>query len=223
MQKPRMIRLARILVLPRDVFDEIRERAPFSLPFWTILAASLVCFLFVFISYDDLTVSTVQDDGTIASVVSYDNIFHSGIGAVYVWVWDSIWTCCIFLVWTCYYWVVGKVLNVVTSWRNWFGFTCWTAVPAILGSIADALYFELTSNGPVVSFALLPWFHLSPNPNALVGVYWIPISLIWTLYIAVNGFMRWTEKSFKTSLMVVLPSVVAVALLQFLPGAFLSP
>ncbi len=217
-----MIRLARILVSPRDVFDEIREKTTYALPFFTILAASLVCLLSVFISYDDLTVSAVQDDGTIARVVSFDNIFHSGIGAVYVWVWDSIWTCCIFLVWTSYYWVAGKLLNVVTSWRNWFGFTCWTAVPAILGSIADALYFELTSIGPVVSFALLPWYYLSFNSDALISVYWIPIPLVWTLYIAVNGFTNWTGKNLKTGLMVVLPSVVVVALLQFVPWMFFS-
>lgn len=35
--------------------------------------------------------------------------------------------------------------------------------------------------------------------------------------------MSWTEKDLKTSLMVVLPSVVAVALLQLVPVVFFSP
>lgn len=128
-----------------------------------------------FINYEDVTAGVWQDDGTVVDRVSYDNLFFLGTGAVYVWVWDAVWTTFIFLVWTSYYWVAGKLLNVDASWRNWLGFTCWTAVPAILGSVADVLYFKLTGYDPFVLFTSFPWFRLSPNSNALVGIYWIPI------------------------------------------------
>ena len=207
-----MIRLARILVSPRQVFDGMRDKATFAWPLWSILIVSFVCLLLIFINYDDVKAGVPQHDGTVADEVDLDLVFFMGTGAVVVWVWNVISTLCILLVWASYYWVAGKVLKLDTGWGKWWGFTCWTAVPAILGSIAEVLYFNLAGRDPYVSFALFPWFAWGGGPS--LGLYWIPISFIWMLFIAVNGVMSWTDKNLWISLAIVLPIVVLFALQQ---------
>lgn len=211
-----MIRLARILVSPRDVFNKIRDTTPFALPFFSILIVAFLCLVVQSINYDNVTVGVLQDDGSVVSKVSNDLVLYFGFGAVVVWVWSAIWISCICLGWSVYYWAAGKLLSVDKGWRHWFGFACWTAVPAILGLVADTLYLSFASSGPFLLFSSFPFELLAVNH---VRVYWIPVFLIWTAYIAVHGFMSWTERNLSTSLMVVLPSVVAVGLLQYAPMA----
>ena len=206
-----MIRLARILVSPRQVFDGMRDKATFALPLWSILIVAFVCLLLIFINYDDVTAGVLQDDGTVMREVDPQLVFFLGTGAVVVWAWSSILSVCLLLAWASYYWVAGKVLRVDVGWRNWFGFACWTAVPGILGSVADLFVAKLGGPNPPITFSSLPgmigWFGTTH-----FEVYWIPFSLVWTLYIAVNGIMSWTQKSLLTSLAIVTPTIVLAAL-----------
>ena len=188
------------------------------MPLCTILIVWFVCLVFIFVNSDDVTAGVLQDDGTVVDKLDIDLVLFMGTGAVVVWVWNVILTLCILLVWTSYYWVAGKVLKLDTGWRKWWGFTCWTAVPAILGSIAEVLYFNLAGRDPYVSFALFPWFAWGDGPS--LGLYWIPLSFVWTLFIAVNGVMSWTDKSLWISLTIVLPTVVLLALQQIAVVAF---
>lgn len=216
-----MYRLLRIFVLPREVFNESRGQTSYALPLWSILIVGFVCLWLSLMTIDDVTVERMLDDGTVVSSVSFERVLDFGSGPAYVGIVDAIWTFCILLVWTSYFWVASKVLSVDIGWRQWLGFTSWTALPDILGSIADICYDKYANVDLYITFSSFPLFPLSAISQ--IVVYWIPISLIWTLYIAVNGVMSWTERSLLTSLLVVLPSVVAVALLQFVPGVFLVP
>ena len=82
----------------------------------------------------------------------------SVLGAVFVSVWGSIWTLILFSVWAGYYWVVGKILGVKSDWRNWFGFTCWTAVPTVLGSLFGMVLFKLATTELAEIFRPYPFF-----------------------------------------------------------------
>ncbi len=186
-----MYRLLRILILPHHVFKEIREPTPYQLPLWLILLLGFACF------------TVVQVDP------SSPYWFIQALVAPFVSLWYAVCTLGIMLVWACYFWVAGTLLNVDIGWRNWFGFTCWIALPSAIGSVAGVLILKLSPAVDVDANPLIGWFGMT-----FLSVFWVPIPLVWSLYIAVNGFLSWTDKSLTTSMLVVLAPPVVLTMLQ---------
>lgn len=202
-----MNRLWKVLITPWHVFDEIRGRVPIALPLWSILVVGLICQSIALIDFDRATISVITDSG-VQEHVPYYFVFNV-FGAVFLSVWGVIWALLLFSAWASYYWVVGKILRVDSDWRNWFGFTCWTAVPAVLGSLVGMVLFKLATTELGEIFRPYPffWWFGMMVPN----VFLVPIPLIWTFFIAVNGLRNWTGKNTVTCLLVVLIPVVALA------------
>ena len=187
-----MNRLWRVLYQPQQVFEEIRGGAPIVLPLCAILVVGLVCYVMI----------VLTDTG------SY-YYFLEVVVAIFLSLWSLVWTLLLLLAWAFYYWIAGKILRVGIDWRDWFGFTCWAAVPAVLGSISGLLIFELTgvnTHELLEPYPFFWWFGMMV-PN----VFLIPIPLIWTFYITVNGLKSWTGRNTRTCVLVALIPVVALA------------
>ena len=151
-----MNRLWRVLYQPQQVFEEISGEAPIVLPLCAILVVGLVCYVMI----------VLTDTG------SY-YYFLEVVVAIFLSLWSLIWTLLLLLAWAFYYWIAGKILRVGIDWRDWFGFTCWAAVPAVLGSISGMLIFELTgvnSHELLEPYPFFWWFGMMV-PN----VFLIPI------------------------------------------------
>lgn len=186
-----MNRLWRVLYQPRQVFDEIREWTPISLPLWAILMAGFVCYVIILTNFR----SHYYFLGVLVSIVFS--------------LWSLTWTLILLLVWATYYWIASTILKAGKQWSDWFGFTCWTAVPAVLGSIGGMLLFEFSgvnTHELLEPYPFFWWFGMMV-PN----VFLIPIPLIWTFYIAVNGLKSWTGRNTRTCVLVALVPVVALA------------
>lgn len=186
-----MNRLWRVLYQPRQVFDEILEWTPISLPLWAILIAGVVCYVIILTDFK-----------------SYFYFFEVLV-SILLSLWSLTWTLFLLLAWATYYWIASKVLRVRKYWSDWFGFTCWTAVPAVLGSLGGMLIFQVVgvnTHELLEPYPFFWWFGLMV-PN----VYLIPIPLVWTFFITVNGLRSWTGRNTGTCVLVALIPVVALA------------
>lgn len=187
-----MNRLWRVLYQPQQVFDEIRGETPITLPLCAILVVGLVC-----------------DAMIVLTDTASPYFFFEVVVAIFLSLWSLIGTLLLLLVWASYYWIAGKFLRGGIDWRDWFSFTCWAAVPAVLGSIGGMLIFELTGVNTHELLEPYPfcWWFGTMVPN----VFLIPIPLIWTFFIAVNGLKCWTGRNTVTCVLVALIPVVALA------------
>lgn len=167
-----MNRLWRVLYQPQQVLNEIRDRTPISLPLWVILIAGFVCYVII-----------------LADFKGYYYFIEALLSIVFS-LRSLTLTLFLLLAWATYYWIASKLLRVGKYWSDWFGFTCWTAVPAVLGSLGGMLIFKLTGVNTRELLEPYPyfWWFGMMVPN----VFLIPIPLIWTFFIAVNGLKSWT-------------------------------
>ncbi|MCY3885628.1 MAG: YIP1 family protein [Gammaproteobacteria bacterium] len=194
-----MILLLKVLVFPKRVFDEIREQSPYKLPLWSILIVGFVCFLLAVIEFK-FTYYIAQA------------VFVSLVMAL----WNSIVSLVVLMSWASYYWIASKSFKIDIGWHNWFCFTCWTVVPSILGSIANALILQFAVTDPIEVLNPYPWFGWFGM--TFLSIFWLPIPLVWSLYIAVNGFMSWTSKGLGFSIVVVVTPAAVLTLLQAFPS-----
>ena len=88
-----MNRLWRVLYQPRQVFDEIREWTPISLPLWAILIVGFVCYVI-----------------TLTDHKGYYWFFEFVLSIVFS-LWSLIWTMILLLAWATYYWIASTILK----------------------------------------------------------------------------------------------------------------
>lgn len=203
-----MSNLWKILVWPRQVFGEIRETTPFAWPLWSILIVGFICYTIAFTDFDKAIVWELKGSEWVPFVPYYFG-FHL-TGNVLLAIWN---VCCVLLVlfcWAGYYYVAGKVLKVDASWRNWFGFSCWAAVPAVLGAIAGVAAFKIADVDMIDYLEAFPffwWFGMMA-----LNLFLVPIPLVATLVIATIGLRSWTEKNWVTCVLVACIPVILLAL-----------
>jgi hypothetical protein len=109
-----------------------------------------------------------------------------------------------------YYVLAAKVIGSDIGFGKWFAFATWTSVPSLLLLIAGAVQILLNGNGQLAPEAMNPLslnmlFGPLPNTNpwaALLNA--INLTTFWSLFVAVVGLQRWTQKSATTSAIIAL-------------------
>jgi hypothetical protein len=112
--------------------------------------------------------------------------------------------------------VAANVTKLPQGFKHWFALTCWSTLPALLGSIVAAILLVLRDNAQV-SPAVMQSLSLNEllfhvpigGPGyTLLGSLTIPGFLTWILMII--GVRTWSQRSWPFSAMVVLLPVVVI-------------
>lgn len=224
-------RLWKILVSPRQEFDEMREDTPILLPLLTILVFVGVCAaIIVFMTPDE----TFKERGE-AQIEMLENLGQSDAaeqqrnllddpsaismmrttGAIGALIGGPIGMVIVLLLVGTFYSIVGKIVKSDASWSDWFGFSCWVSIPVAIGSVVSLIFMAIGSTALAEGgLAVLGWFGMNA-PWAMA----ITIPALWTLYITINGLDSWLQKGVVTSVIVALiPLVVSMLVASLIAG-----
>ena len=226
-----MERLWKILISPKQEFDEMRDDVSITLPLVTLLLVVGICGAIVVLMTPDETFKEqmeaqaemqenmgqsdaaeltrgVMDDPSAISMTRTIGAGGALIGA-------PIGLVIVLLVLGTFYFVVGKIVKSDASWGDWFGFSCWVSIPAAIGAVATVVLMAIGGAALAQSgLAILGWFGMAA-PWAMA----ITIPALWTLYITINGLDSWLEKGVVTSVIVALiPLVVSMLLASMFAG-----
>jgi hypothetical protein len=113
-----------------------------------------------------------------------------------------------------YYLLAAKVTKVPLGFKHWFTLTCWSALPALLGTVVGAIFLLIRENDQVGPGILQPLglnelvFHrpLGSGAQGFLDALSIPGLLGWIL--ATIGVRAWTQRSWLFCTIFVLIPVV---------------
>jgi len=111
--------------------------------------------------------------------------------------------------------VAAKVTKLPQGFRHWFAFTCWTALPLLIGNVVAAIMLLIADTSQISPGVTQPLslnelvFHrpLGSPGQAWLGALGIPAFLTWAL--AIIGVQVWSQRSWLFSvLFVAIPTVL---------------
>ena len=227
-----MNKLWKVLIAPRQVFDELKDTNSFVLPLLLLLATGAVCVAtFAYVTPDETYVEHVLDQVEIQEeldvvpeetigdlredLLSSDGIAATRISATIVApVLYVVGIVLGLLILATYYWVAGKSFETGLSWKSWFSFSCWAAMPLVVWSICTFVLLIIGGDGLIHGLAPLTWIGITPPWAVLLN-----IPLVWTVVISIQGIRSWGSKRSSTSTIIVLvPYVLYVLLGSFYLG-----
>ena len=208
---------------PTTAFNDLRERPRYWFPLLLVVLTS-AAMVFWYYSYVDidwlkdamfsnnpkmLQLPEAQRAQTMAMMSRGAMTWGSTVGALIV-------VPVFLLIQALYFLVAAKVTKVPLGFKHWFSLTCWTALPALIGSIVGAILLLMSSSPQVSQGILYPLSinelitHLpmgSPGQNFLDALG-IPGFLSWALMVI--GVHNWSQRSWGYSLIVVFIPIVLV-------------
>ncbi|MXW53991.1 MAG: YIP1 family protein [Gammaproteobacteria bacterium] len=217
-----MERLWKILISPRQEFDEMREDVSVVLPLVTILLVAGICAaITVYMTPDETFTAVVEaqieameNSGQSEAAETQRQLMDSPgaismmrmMGAIGALIGGPLLIAIGFLILGTFYFVVGKIVQSGASWVDWFGFSCWVSVPIAVGAVLTLVLVAIGGMEWANGLAVLGWFGMTA-PWAMA----ITIPALWTLYITINGLDSWLQKGVVTSVIVALiPLVIAI-------------
>lgn len=229
-----MERLWKILISPKQEFDDMRENDDTSilLPLLTVLVVASVCsMIIVFMTPGEVymqameTQAETMDQAGQAEVAQtirdgMDNepglltmarIAAAG-GAL---IGTPIAIVIGLLILGTFYMIVGKIVGADETWGDWFGFSCWVSIPVAVGAILSVVLVAIGGLGWADGLAVLGWFGMNAPWAAA-----ITIPSLWTLYLTVNGLDSWLSKGAAVSIIVALIPLVCLMLLGSVAANF---
>jgi uncharacterized membrane protein YqhA len=106
-----------------------------------------------------------------------------------------------------YYSLVGQLLGHAITYRKWFAFCVWTAVPRLI--VFPLMLFQIASSHGQVALEDLSMvslnFLLLHQPSNHPWAAWssaLDLTVVWSFVVGVIGFRVWTGESLRTSLVV---------------------
>ena len=217
-----------IFASPGEAFAAIRERPKFVLPWLLVMLASAGA-IGLYMSEVDIGWLTEQSLRSVRIVeLTEDQIEQMvevavdrgpGVAIVRGALTSMAAVTIFFLLQALYLKVVSAIAKDGVRYRQWFGLSCWTAMPAIVGSIAtivfiltnDVSFISQTGINPL-SFSSLLGIDVADMglmPRVLLSTS--PVNL-WTIALMIFGYRTFTQKSLAVSASVVLgPPVVLAA------------
>ena len=225
-----MERLWKILISPKQEFDEMREDVSIILPLMTILLVIGICgAITVYMTPDEVFTTTIesqveamedmgQSDAAQQTRDQMDDPSAISMmkmaGAIAAFIFGPIGMAIGLLILGTFYFIVGKIVQSEASWGDWFGFSCWVSIPLAIGSVATLVLVSIGGLGWSNGLSVLGWIGMSA-PWAMA----ITIPALWTLYITINGLDSWLQKGVVTSVIVALiPLVVSMLLGSMFAG-----
>jgi hypothetical protein len=207
---------------PTAAFAELRERPRFWFPLLALVlsTAAMVYWYYSFVDIEWLKDQMFSNDPKMREISSYERDAAMKMFGRGTMLWGGVIGTffalpIVFLVTALYYRLAAKVTGIPLGFKHWFAFACWTAMPALLGTIVAAIFLLMASTPQVGPGALQPLsinellVHLPPGApgQALLDTLSIPTFL--SLALAIVGMHAWSQRSWAFSTIVVfLPAVV---------------
>lgn len=227
-----LIQLARILVAPRQQFDEFLNGIPVVVPLILVLVTGGIYVGVTALYTDDQTYkghlqdhASVQEEVDILSEDTLEQLQRNienpqGIEAakrnttfMAPLIYAISFSIGLVLL-ASYYWVASLSFESKIGWSNWFGFACWAAVPTVYGSLISAALIALFGIEWKNALSPLTWIGWT-QPWAVL----FTIPLVWIVLISIQGLRSWGNKRIGTSVIVVLvPYLVYILLGSFFMG-----
>ncbi len=229
------LQIAQSLVFePRKAFAELAERPRYWLPLLALLIATLVT-TFWYLSVVDLGWMADEQlrNSVLARNLTEDQIAQQvqlaqgqrglriGVSVVAIAIIIPI----ILMVAALYNFLVGKMVGFERSFRHWFSYTCWCAVPGALAVIPAAILLATTETTQIRQEALKTlslnalFFHRTAGEPGYSVLSNFDLFGLATLILSLIGVKVWSGRSWLfTGLFVGIPWVVIYggwALLSF--------
>jgi hypothetical protein len=208
---------------PSTAFAELRERPRFWFPLLLVVLSTVAMVYWYYSTVDiewlkDLMFSNnpkfqqmpeAQRAMAMGAVGRGTMLWGSVIGA-------TVFIPVFYLLQSLYLLLAAKVTKLPQGFKHWFALSCWTALPALLGTVVAAIMLLMSDNSqvsPNVLQALSVNELLVHRPLGSPGQAWldaltIPGFLSWALLIM--GVRSWSQRSWAFSAIVVLIPIVCL-------------
>lgn len=224
-----MAKLVDIFLQPSKVFAEERERPTFLVP-WLLLAIAAAALALLYFNrvdgswYLDHMLDAKRATMTAKEMATAKSMMPSThtmaiIGAVTA----PITVALIFALMGLYYWLAGKVTNAGIGYKHGVSLVAWSAMPGLLGTIVGLV--GVMTMSPQTSLESLMLTHVDPLLVDTTGSRFhrlaqsLDLLSLWSIFLAALGWRTFTRASWAKSLVVVvLPYLVAYAVMALIPG-----
>jgi hypothetical protein len=213
-----------LVTSPSTAFKELRERPNFLFPLLLIIGAAVGQLLWYYsiVDIDWLKDHLFSGNARIEAMppeakakmmhtMSQKTLMVSSVVST------AIVLPIMFAIMAVYYMLAGKITNVQQSFAQWFSFVAWTALPALIGTVAGAIILLMHGTnaqlGPsdlqVLSLNELFFQRMPSQPGfQFLSSLTIPTFLSWAL--SVIGVKVWSNRSWVFATIFVLLPVVVV-------------
>ena len=124
----------------------------------------------------------------------------------------------VFLLVSVYNLLAGKITNVQRTFVQWFAFSCWVWLPAILvASVIGAVVLGTATSGQIVEGDLRALslnalvFHKTAGQAGYSALSYIGLPEIFTLWLSVAGVREWSKRSWTFAAVFTLLPVALIA------------
>jgi hypothetical protein len=216
--------LGRLVSSPRQFFDDLTESPRFALPMWLIVIVT-VGLVFWFYSVADVqqlieqqvsanpNLTDAQRDQA-AKFMSRGLITWSSVIVVFIGLFVFR------LLEALYYRVAGKLTGHARTYRQWFAFAWWTAMPGLIGAIPTIIVLLFSPASQLDATAIQPlslnslFFHLKPGQSGYQAVQNISIVMLLSIALTVFGVRCWSKRSWLyATVITLLPAALLAAIL----------
>lgn len=186
----------------REAFDEMRDQTPFLFPLLfvvvgTLILLAVIAYPSVFYLFNSLFESSHQVGVSRTYTEQYFNVGGTRIDLqngfwltpmVVMGLIFEVFKICLnigvrlMLIGT-YFYAIARWLRIDTRWEHWFGLSCWVNIPMIVVPSVVLIIGIIAITNPI--------------PKVVVFLMWIVFCctpILWSVYIAVQGLLSWTEK-----------------------------
>jgi len=214
--------LGRLFASPRRFFDDLAESPRFALPMWLILFVTLGTVVW-FYSVADVRQLIEQQMAsnprlTDAQREAAARFMSRGLLTVTSAVSVVVILFVFRLLEALYYRVVGSMTRHARSYRQWFAFAWWTALPALVGVIPTIIVLAFSAPSQLDAGSLQPlslnalFFHLKPGEPGYQATTNISIVMLLSIALTIFGLRCWSKRSWLYAVVVTLAPAVLFAL-----------
>jgi hypothetical protein len=189
---------------PSKAFAALKENPVFGLPMFLLLAGSAVLTAWY---YGKVDIAWLQDQmlGQGKLTPEQQQMMASRMTRG-VLLWSSaiaapIVAGVVLTIGSLYFLLAGNVTNVRYSFKHWFAFECWAALPQIVAYIPSFLILALSTNTQIGASALQPLslnelvFHLPMGAKGYSLVSALGLVQIVALWLTYTGLRVWSGRS----------------------------
>lgn len=201
---------------PSSAFVELRERPKFWFPLILLTAttAAMACWYYSIVDIEWLKdvmfreMPEAQRAAATGMMTRTALLWSSVVGSLVAFP-------AIIAVLALYWFVAAKITKLSPGYVHWFAFSCWTALPLLIGSVVAAIFLLISETAQIGPGSLQPLslneliFHrpLGSPGQAFFDSLHIPGFLSWGLMVI--GVHVWSQRSWLFStIFVLLPIVV---------------
>ena len=218
--------LSRLFSSPRRFFEELSESPRFALPMWLILLVTVGTVVWFYSVADvkalieqQLAANPQMTDAQRDAAARFMNrgilTASSGIGVVVILF--------VFrLLEALYYRIVGKFSGLSRTYRQWFAFAWWTAMPGLVGAIPTIIVLAFSPASQLDAAAMQPlslnslFFHFKPGAPGYQATTNISVVMLLSIALTMYGMRIWSKRSWLYSSLVTLTPAILLALVVFL-------